>query len=104
MTVALMAETEVQRVWWNPTSDLFILLRRLGPEHPFPAAPEDCYAATQWVASHTEELGADSGLVAVAGDSAGESRAWGSNKHEAPSHAHTSLPVSNDFSDTCQHA
>ena len=44
---------------------------RLAPEHPFPAAPEDCYAATQYVMDHPDEFGIDAGKVAVGGESAG---------------------------------
>jgi acetyl esterase len=44
---------------------------RLAPEHRYPAAANDAYAAAVWASEHAGELGGDAARLVVAGDSAG---------------------------------
>ena len=44
---------------------------RQPPEHKFPAAVNDSFAASEWAAAHARDIGGDAARIAVAGDSAG---------------------------------
>ncbi|MEW2582822.1 alpha/beta hydrolase [Streptomyces virginiae] len=44
---------------------------RRAPEHRFPAAAQDAYAALCWAGRHLDELGGDPAALVVAGDSSG---------------------------------
>ncbi|NUB91707.1 alpha/beta hydrolase [Haloterrigena sp. SYSU A121-1] len=50
---------------------------RLAPEHRFPAALEDCYAATRWVANNRTAIDATTEGFATCGESAGGTLAAG---------------------------
>ena len=60
------------RAMANASGAVFISVEyRLAPESKFPAAVDDCLAATRCVAGHAGELGVDPSRLGVGGDSAG---------------------------------
>lgn len=50
---------------------------RLGPDHPFPAGLNDCYAALTWLHANADELGIARDRIAIGGNSAGAGLAAG---------------------------
>jgi acetyl esterase/lipase len=72
----VMGNPEQDDLWLSGLADeLGILVvsvdYRLAPEHPYPAALDDCMAALRWLCDAADELGVDPGRVAVGGASAG---------------------------------
>ena len=55
----------------NANSIIVSVNYRHAPEHPFPAAADDGFAAVKWVASHAEKLGGIADQLAICGWSAG---------------------------------
>lgn len=76
------------------------------PEHPFPAAPNDAYAAYTWVLQHASEINGDPERVAVGGESAGGNLATvvslmaRDKKAKLPLHQLLVYPVVNDDMNT----
>jgi acetyl esterase len=68
----LDTEDETCRVFCKDVICLVISVGyRLAPEHKFPAASDDCVAATRWILEHAGVLNGDTARAAVAGQSAG---------------------------------
>lgn len=72
MSNSVDTHDEFCRVLTNEIDAIFVSVGyRLAPEHKYPGAVEDSYAATEWAAEHAEEIGGDSSRLLVVGDSAG---------------------------------
>lgn len=72
-----MDDYQVQHVVERVGCLVVSLEYRLAPEHPFPAALEDCYAALKWTYDRGSEIGIDVSRIAVGGESAGGNLAAG---------------------------
>ncbi|MEW2516007.1 alpha/beta hydrolase [Streptomyces sp. NPDC046870] len=79
---------------------------RLAPEHPYPAAFDDCYDVLQWTGAQATELGIDPGRIALGGHSAGAALATGvacasrDRKGVVPAFLYLGYPVLDDRQET----
>jgi acetyl esterase len=65
------SEHESRRLAQRTPAVVIAVGYRLAPEHRFPAAIDDAYAAARWAAEHAGEFGGDACQLAVSGNSAG---------------------------------
>jgi acetyl esterase len=88
---------------------VFAVDYRLAPEHPYPAATEDCFAALEWLGANAHAHDLDAGRLAIAGDSAGGNLstaiALAARERSGPSLRHQALlyPVIDRRCDTASH-
>ncbi len=99
-------DTETRRIAAEVGAVVLSVNYRLAPEHPFPAALNDSYAALTWLVEHADELGVDPERVAIAGESAGAGLAAGvalyARDHGGPAlrMQYLSIPALDDRMDT----
>jgi acetyl esterase/lipase len=72
----VMGDLETEHPWAARIADasgvaVISVGYRVAPEHRFPAALDDAYAALTWTVEHAAELGVDPARIAVGGHSAG---------------------------------
>ena len=68
----LDSQDHIARIMANRSGTIVVSVDyRLAPEHRFPAAIEDAYAAVTWVAANAADFGGDGRNIAVFGESAG---------------------------------
>lgn len=68
---AAQHETAVTNLVWASGVQMLSVEYRLAPEHPYPAALDDAWAALTWLQAHADELCIDPSRIAVYGESAG---------------------------------
>ncbi|WAP58424.1 alpha/beta hydrolase [Streptomyces sp. S465] len=68
----LDSQDQIARIMTNRSGTIVVSVDyRLAPEHRFPAALDDAYAALTWVAANAGGFGGDGERIAVFGESAG---------------------------------